>query len=64
MAFGSKIPAAEVRALFLEGSPVLRILGIGFMQGDPSTADVGLLASSVTAPASPNEQFQALAVIE
>ncbi|HEY4421487.1 MAG TPA: hypothetical protein VGN22_18315 [Pseudonocardia sp.] len=64
MAFGSKIPAAEVRALFLEGSPVLRILGIGFMKGDPSTADVGLLASAVAAPASPNEQFQALAVIE
>lgn len=64
MAVASKIPAAEVRALFLQGSPVLRIVGIGFMKGDPSTADVGLLASAVAAPASPNEQFQALAVIE
>jgi hypothetical protein len=64
MALGSKIPAAEVRALFLEGSPVLRILGIGFMKGDPSTADLGLLVSAVAAPASSNEQLQILAVIE
>jgi hypothetical protein len=64
MAFGSKIPAPEVRALFLEGSPVLRTLSIGIMKGDPSTADVGLLASAVVAPASANEQYQALGVIE
>jgi hypothetical protein len=64
MALGSKIPAAEVRALFLEGSSVLRVLSIGIMKGDPSTADTGLLTSSIVAPASPNEQYQALDLIE
>jgi hypothetical protein len=64
MAFGSKIPAAEVRALFLEGSPVLRTLSIGIMKGDPSTADTGLLTSAVVAPASSNEQYQALELIQ
>ncbi|WP_433274356.1 hypothetical protein ACQPZA_25265 [Pseudonocardia xinjiangensis] len=64
MAFGSTIPAAEVRALFIGGSPVLRTLSIGFMKGDPSTADTGLLASAITAPASANEQYQALDLVE
>lgn len=64
MAFGSKIPASEVRALFLDGSPVLRTLSIGIMKGDPSTADTGLLASAIVAPASANEQYQALELVE
>jgi hypothetical protein len=56
----NKIPAAEVRALFLHGSPVLRTLAIGMMQGDPSTTDAALLASAISSPLSANEQYQAL----
>ena len=59
-AFANKIPAAEVRALFLHGSPVLRTLAIGMMQGDPSTTDAALLASAISSPLSANEQYQAL----
>jgi hypothetical protein len=59
-AFVNKIPAAEVRALFLHGSPVLRTLSIGMMRGDPSTTDAALLASAISSPCSPNEQYQAL----
>jgi hypothetical protein len=60
VAFANKIPAAEVRSLFLHGSPVLRTLSIGMMQGDPSTTDAALLASAISSPCSPNEQYQAL----
>ena len=64
MAFSAKIPASEVQALFVGGSPVLRTLSIGFMKGDPSTADITLLASAIATPASANEQYQALQLIE
>jgi hypothetical protein len=60
VAFANKIPAAEVRSLFLHGSPVLRTLSIGMMQGDPSTTDASLLASAISSPLSANEQYQAL----
>lgn len=60
IAFANKVPAAEVRALFLHGSPVLRTLSIGLMQGDPSTTDAALLASAISVPLSANEQYQAL----
>jgi hypothetical protein len=63
IAFSNTIPAAEVRSLFLHGSPVLRTLSIGLMQGDPSTTDAGLLASAITDPLSGNEQYQALLLV-
>jgi hypothetical protein len=34
------------------------------MKGDPSTVDTSLLASAIVAPASANEQYQALKLIE
>ena len=63
IAFANKIPAAEVRSLFLHGSPVLRTLSIGLMQGDPSTTDAALLASAISSSLSANEQYQALLLV-
>ncbi|GAA1842299.1 hypothetical protein GCM10009836_22090 [Pseudonocardia ailaonensis] len=57
------IPTAEVRRLFLNGSPVLRTLSIGLMKGDPAAADPQLLSSAVAEPLSANEQYHALRLI-
>jgi hypothetical protein len=63
VAFANKIPAVEVQSMFRDGSPVLRVLSIGMMQGDPSTADAALLAKAISEPRSANEQYQALVLI-
>jgi hypothetical protein len=55
-----KIPREEVRALFVNGSPVLRILSVGLMKGDPSGADIDLVVRSITEPLTANEQYHGL----
>ena len=55
-----KFSAAEVRTLFATGSPVVRVLALGLMQGDVSLADMQTLAAAVADGGSGNEQYQGL----
>jgi hypothetical protein len=55
-----KLNAAEVRALFKNGSPMMRVLTLGLMQGDPSLADGATILSAIADSRSANEQFQGL----
>jgi hypothetical protein len=55
-----KMNATEVRTLFRNGSPMLRVLTLGLMQGDPSLADGATIVSAIADSRSANEQFHGL----
>lgn len=55
-----KMNATEVRTLFMNGSPMMRVLTLGLMQGDPSLADGATILSAIADSRSANEQFQGL----
>src|SRR6516165_9130196 len=55
-----KFEAAEVRTLFANGTPEIRVLAIGLMKGDPSLADGATILAAIADPRSPNEQYQGL----
>ncbi|MBO0801521.1 MAG: hypothetical protein J2P25_00380 [Nocardiopsaceae bacterium] len=55
-----KLSATEVRALFKDASPMLRVVTIGLMQGDPSLADGATIISAIADSRTANEQFQGL----
>jgi hypothetical protein len=59
-----KFDASEVRTLFQNGTPTMRVLALGLMQGDPSLADERTLLGAITNPLSPNEQYQGLKLAE
>lgn len=56
----TKFDPAEVRKLFADGTPMMRVLALGLMQGDQSLADVGSIASAITDSRTGNEQYQGL----
>lgn len=56
--------AAEIRRLFREGPPVVRVLVLGLMLGDQSLADVDTIVSAVTDSRTANEQYQGLRLAE
>jgi hypothetical protein len=60
LAHQEKFEAAEVRTLFANGSPEIRVLAIGLMKGDPSLADGATILAAIADPRSPNEQYQGL----
>ena len=55
-----KIDASEARTLFKNGSPMMRVLALGIMQGDPSLADGATILSAISESRSANEQYQGL----
>ena len=55
-----KFEPAEVRTLFANASPEMRILAIGLMNGDPSLADGATILAAIADPRSANEQYQGL----
>lgn len=55
-----KFDAAEVRALFKDGSPVMRVLALGLMEGDLSLADGTTILSAIADSRSGNEQYHGL----
>jgi hypothetical protein len=57
-----KFDAGEVRALFHVAPPMIRVLVLGLMEGDPSLADTETLASGIGGSQSGNEQYHALQV--
>ncbi|WP_433305441.1 hypothetical protein ACQP2F_18080 [Actinoplanes sp. CA-030573] len=59
-AYGHKFDASEVRALFRNGSPVMRVVVLGLMEGDPSLPDAATILSAISESQSGNEQFHGL----
>lgn len=55
-----KFDASEVRALFANASPAMRVLAIGLMKGDPTLADGLTILAAIAEPRSANEQYQGL----
>jgi hypothetical protein len=55
-----KFKAAEVRTLFKDGSPMMRVLTLGLMEGDPSLADASTISSAIIDSRSGNEQYHGL----
>jgi hypothetical protein len=55
-----KFEPAEVRTLFANGTPELRVLAIGLMKGDPSLADGASILAAIADPHTANEQYQGL----
>lgn len=55
-----KFKPSEVRTLFRDGSPMIRVLTLGLMQGDPSLADGATIISAITDSRSGNEQYHGL----
>ncbi|MGC5664638.1 hypothetical protein ACN261_30080 [Micromonospora sp. WMMD723] len=59
-----KFDPSEVRRLFTEGAPVVRVLALGLMRGDPSLADAETIRAAITESRSGNEQYQGLLLAE
>ncbi|MDI1462744.1 hypothetical protein QEZ54_17350 [Catellatospora sp. KI3] len=55
-----KFDAGEIRALFANGTPVMRVMVLGLMAGDPSLADAASLAEGIARSATRTEQYEAL----
>lgn len=60
LASSEKFDAAEVRRLFANAAPTMRVLVLGLMQGDCSLADGRTILTAVADPLSKNEQYQGL----
>jgi hypothetical protein len=59
-----KLEASEVRTLFKNGSPLMRVLVVGLMQGDPSLADGATITAAIADARTKNEQYQGLRLAE
>lgn len=55
-----KLDSKEVQRIFRDGAPLLRVLTLGLMEGDPSLADTSVVVSAVSMSRSANEQFHGL----
>jgi hypothetical protein len=55
-----KFDAAEVRKLFRDGTPMMRVLTLGLMEGDPSLADAPAILSAIVDFRTKNEQYHGL----
>jgi len=55
-----KFDGPEVRTLFRNAAPTMRVVALGLMQGDPSLADAPAILDAIQSPRSPNEQYQGL----
>jgi hypothetical protein len=60
LASSEKFDATEVRRLFANAAPTMRVLVLGLMQGDCSLADGPTVLSAVADPRTANEQYQGL----
>jgi hypothetical protein len=59
-----KFDATEIRALFANGTPVMRVMVLGLMGGDPSLVDAASLCEGIARPATRTEQYEALRLAE
>lgn len=51
---------AEIKSLFPQATGPVRVLLLGLMKGDPRLIDADVLASAISRPVTPNEQYHAL----
>lgn len=58
-----KFDKDEIRDLFFTGSPIVRVLALGLMEGDPSLLDSQVLLTAINTSLTGNEQYHALRVI-
>jgi hypothetical protein len=58
----SRFDPAEVRALFHNAAPTVRVLVLGLMKGDISLADGETIISAITHSRTANEQYHGLAL--
>jgi hypothetical protein len=58
-----KFDKDEVRDLFLNGSPVVRVIALGLMEGDRSLIDSTVLLDAIQGPLTGNEQYHALKLV-
>ncbi|MGW7682781.1 hypothetical protein ACWGID_18725 [Kribbella sp. NPDC054772] len=59
-----KFDKDEVRDLFVTGSPVVRVLALGLMEGDRSLIDSDVLLEAIRGPLTANEQYHALKLVQ
>jgi hypothetical protein len=59
----NEIDPDEVRKLFPKAAPIVRVLLIALMKGDPRLLDAAIIASAIRRPATPNEQYHALELV-
>jgi hypothetical protein len=58
-----KFDKGEVKDLFLFGSPIVRVLALGLMEGDLSLIDRDVLLDAVTRSLTGNELYHALRIV-
>jgi hypothetical protein len=59
-----KFDGGEVGELFAKGAPVVRVLALGLMKGDPSLADAETVRAAISDPTTANEQFHGLSLAQ
>lgn len=59
-----KFDKDEVAELFRAGSPVVRVIALGLMEGDRSLIDSSILLDAINGPLTGNEQFHALKLVQ
>ncbi|TWD83076.1 hypothetical protein FB561_4231 [Kribbella amoyensis] len=59
-----RFDAEEVHKLFYAGSPVMRVLALGLMEGDPSLLSPDILRSAIAESRTGNEQYHGLKLAE
>jgi hypothetical protein len=60
LAVRESLDPREVRRLFFRGAPVLRVLVLGLMKGNPLLADTRVIISAITESRTANEQYHGL----
>jgi hypothetical protein len=58
-----KFDKDEVKELFLHGSPIVRVLALGLMEGDLSLIDSSVLLDAIDRSLTGNEQYHALKLV-
>ncbi|WP_157997169.1 hypothetical protein [Kribbella rubisoli] len=58
-----KFDKDEVRELFFTGSPIVRVLALGLMEGDLSLLDSEVLHEAISRSLTGNEQYHALKIV-
>jgi hypothetical protein len=58
-----KFDKDEVRELFFTGSPIVRVLALGLMEGDLSLLDGDVLHEAISRSLTGNEQYHALRIV-